>query len=72
MKLNLNIVSANKKGSPQEVLGVIVNKIGNEFIFNYSTALDPRPVDVELLKNFRNKLVYELEDLNKLLRDIPD
>lgn len=72
MKVDLNVVSVGKKGASQEVLGVMVTKIGVEFGFNYSTAIDPRPVDIELLKNFRNKFVDELEDLNKLLKDLPD
>lgn len=48
----------------QGVQGVQIFKKGSEFVFNYSTTLDARPCDLELLKNYRNLAINELEKLN--------
>lgn len=69
---NINVIPMGKKGARQEVRGVVVNKIGKEFVFNYQTSLDPAPEDIEFLKIFRNRFVGELEQLNKVLGHITD
>lgn len=68
---NLNVVLGKGKGKKQEVQGVTVFKKNNEFIFNYNTALDPQPDEIELLKVFRNRFIDELEKLNIALGHIP-
>lgn len=65
--LNLNITSKGKRDGIQEVQGVIVQKMGKEFVFNYNTALDPSSDDLDYLKDFRNRFVNELEQLNAVL-----
>ena len=72
MVLGINIVSKKGKGMKQEVQGVIVHRKKKEFVFNYNTAKDPDPGDIELLRVFRNRFVDELEKLNKALGRIPD
>jgi len=71
MNENLSVVSGKGKGKKQEVQGVSVFKKKNEFVFNYNTALDPQPDEIELLKVFRNRFVDELEKLNFALGHIP-
>jgi len=67
---NLNVVSKNKSGGVQQVEGVIVNMVNGEFVFNYNTSQDPAPDDLELLKNFRNLVVDELEKLNTIFKTL--
>jgi len=71
MVFDLKVVSKGSKSGKQEVQGVIVNKINGEFLFNYNTALDPQPEQMELLKDFRNRFVDELNQLNDVLGRVP-
>lgn len=61
---NLKILSSRVKGKSQEVQGVMVHKIAGEFEFNFQTAQDPKPEEIEMLKEFRNKFVNDLIALN--------
>ena len=65
--VNLKLVSKGKKDGKQEVQGVIVQKMKGVFEFNYQTAKDPMPEELEFLKDFRNRFVEHLERLNFLL-----
>lgn len=69
---NLQVVSKKSKSGKQEVQGVIVSKIGGEFLFNYNTTKDPQEHHLELLKNFRNSFVDELNKLNEKLAKFTD
>lgn len=68
MVLDLKVQSMKGKGKTQAILGVSVFKVNNEFQFNFSTALDPRDCDIEVLKNFRNKFIEEIEKTNIILK----
>lgn len=72
MKGNLHVISKGSKGGRQEVQGVIVNKMKNDFVFNYNTAQDPAPEEIELLRDFRNLFIDELVKLNNVLGHIPE
>lgn len=69
MNVNLNVVSKKSKSGKQEVQGIIVNKMNGEFVFNYNTSKDPQEHEIECLKNFRNKFVDELKQLNDALEN---
>ena len=72
MMKNLKILSKRQTGGRQEVQGIIVNKIKNDFVFNYNTSKDPAPEDIDLLRDFRNHFVEELHKLNNALGHIPE
>ena len=71
MSDNLRVVSERGKGTKQEVQSVMVMKEGNEWLFNFSTNMDPRPGDMEYLKIFRNSFVDELKKLNDVFGGMP-
>ncbi len=68
----MNVVSLKAKGMKQQVQGIIVHKEKGEFVFNYNTYTDPRPADIEFLRQFRNRFVDELGKLNDVLSHLPD
>ncbi len=69
---NLKIISTRVKGKSQEVQGVMVQNIGGKFEFNFQTAQDPKPEEIEMLKEFRNKFVNDLTALNENLKFLKD
>ena len=71
MSNNLTVVSEKRKGKVQEIQSLSVIRINNEFQFNFSTALDPRPEEIEFLRDFRNDFVDKLDQLNIILGLIP-
>ena len=72
MNKNLTVTAGKGKSKKQAVQGVQVFQQGNEFLFNYQTVNQPRDVEIEFLKLFRNKFVDELEQLNRVLENLPD
>ena len=72
MLKGMNVISLKSKGKMQAVQGVIVHQEKGKFVFNYNTLKDPRPSDIEFLRQFRNRFVDELEKLNAVLQHLPD
>ena len=69
---NVFCISKGGKKGKQAVHGVIVNKMNGEYNFNYNTAKDPAPEELEVLKDFRNRFVAHLEVLNDIIGELKD
>lgn len=70
MGLTNTTVAKGGKGRPQEVQGIMVVKQKGDFLFHFNTSLSPEEEENELLRNFRNKFIQELVQLNYDLRQL--
>ncbi len=67
---NLKFTCGKVKGGVQEIQGIQVSKVGDDYNFNFQTSRDPEVQHIEILKAFRNNFILELRKANHFLLDI--